>query len=139
VLDQSDEEPTPYQAPTLSELEAARAYRELAAQRTVQWLMVVADGADIETFLEQLVHQVMGSWCLSDTWQVHDSRGRDVGAIEPSCAVGALSRTSVDLADCPAEDEAPQTEYGGSQTAVTSPIKYLARDSWIFYSRPRSL
>jgi hypothetical protein len=40
VLDQSHEEPTPYQAPTLSELEEVRALRQLAAQRVVQWLMV---------------------------------------------------------------------------------------------------
>ena len=55
MVDQLDEDPTPRQAPKLSELEAARAH--LARQRTVEWLMVSEGGPDVATMVAQLVHR----------------------------------------------------------------------------------
>jgi WhiB family transcriptional regulator, redox-sensing transcriptional regulator len=106
VLDQSDEEPTPYQAPTLSELEEVRALGQLTAQRTVEWLMVEEDGADIETFLEQLVHRP--SWhalaaCRGvgvdafvltkrkGTWSEYDRSRCEGCAVQQTCLETALA------------------------------------------------
>lgn len=49
------EEPTPYQPPTLTELEQARAGVNLARQPALESLMASEDVPDVEVLLEQLV------------------------------------------------------------------------------------
>jgi WhiB family redox-sensing transcriptional regulator len=57
VEDQPEEDPTPDQAPTLTELEEARAGAKLARQIDLEWLMAHDDPPDVGVLLEQLVNR----------------------------------------------------------------------------------
>ena len=57
MVDLLTEDSTPYQAPTLTELEAARADAAMAERRSVEWLMATQDSPDVEILLAQLVNR----------------------------------------------------------------------------------
>jgi hypothetical protein len=52
-----EEEPTPHQAPTLTDLEVARADAAMTQRLTVEWLMSTEEAPDFEVVLAELVNR----------------------------------------------------------------------------------
>jgi hypothetical protein len=57
MLEQPDEDPTPHQSPTLTELEEARAGAQLARQIDLEWLMASDDPPNVGVLLAELVNR----------------------------------------------------------------------------------
>jgi hypothetical protein len=85
-----DEEPTPHQTPTLTELEAARADAAVDQWRTVEWLMSSEEAPDFEVaqltrrqdaYLQIVQHATSLSAWLS--WVEETTQGRNQGIPMP--------------------------------------------------------
>ena len=57
MVDETDEDPTPCQPPTLTELEAAWAGVQVAALVALDWLMASEEAPDVEVLLADLVNR----------------------------------------------------------------------------------